>query len=188
MRTAGVLAGLSLLCCGLGQAWAEASFEAGERTSFALNDYTRLGQSFTASERFNILCVTAPSWNDNEGGFTLSLYDSPARGRLIAREQFRDFADNATLFLYIPQPQPPGTYYWEISDRVGETRVGLYAFRKSTYAGGVRLFRCPAERGHRFRFLVAVFALRGPTAPQTTFGHGRQRSIGPGGAPMALVP
>lgn len=97
-----------------------------ERRAFPLNDYHRLGQVFTASEPFNILWVSAPSWNDNEGGFTLSLWDSPARRRLWGRKAFRDIPDNARVTLYLLPARPPGRYYWEIHDRTGETRIGLY--------------------------------------------------------------
>jgi len=116
------------------------SYQGGERTSYALNDYQRLGQTLTLASRFNILWITAPSWNDNEGGFTLSLYDSPARTKLLATKQFGTFEDNATLYLYTPTPLDPRTYYWEIAERTGQTRVGLYAFRNSTYEGGSAYF------------------------------------------------
>jgi hypothetical protein len=118
----------------------DVSYEGGDRTSFALNDYSALGQTFTATSRLNILSITAPSWSDNEGGFTLSVYDSPLRGKLLARQAFRDFADNATLYVYVPSAPGPGSFYWEISDRTGQTRVGLYAYRNSTYGGGCAYF------------------------------------------------
>ncbi|HIE08300.1 MAG TPA: hypothetical protein EYP65_00455, partial [Armatimonadetes bacterium] len=112
----------------------------GQRRSFALNDYVTLGQTFTAEERFNVLWLVAPSWHDSEGGFTLRLWDSPQKRRLFAEREFVNFPDNATLCLYLPQPLPPGRYYWEISDRVGRTKVGLYGAVGSRYEGGCAYF------------------------------------------------
>jgi HEAT repeat protein/sugar phosphate isomerase/epimerase/type 1 glutamine amidotransferase len=92
-----------------------------------LNDHTRLGQKLTATMPWNGIWIISPSWSDNEGGFTLSLWDSPKRGKLLARKTFVDFQDNARLDLWLPKTAAPGTLYWEIHDRVGQTRVGLYS-------------------------------------------------------------
>lgn len=97
--------------------------------AIALNDHTALGQAFIAEERFNLLWVSVPSWNDHEGGFTLTLWDSPHRRRRLASQAFTDIRDNSSVVLILPEPVPPGTYYWEVSERTGNTRVGLYAHR-----------------------------------------------------------
>lgn len=99
--------------------------------AIALNDYTCLGQAFASEERFNLLWVTVPSWNDQEGGFTLALWDSPRRLQLLASQVFRDIPDNSRVVLLLPQPVPAGRYYWEVSERTGKTRVGVYAHRLS---------------------------------------------------------
>ena len=95
----------------------------------ALNDYQRMGERFTVKAPFSSLWVSAPSWSDNEGGFTLTLWDSPQRQKKIASQAFHDFADNAKLEITVAPPAPAGTYYWEISDRTGKTKVGLWALR-----------------------------------------------------------
>jgi len=97
--------------------------------AIALNDHQRLGERFAVKEPFSSLWVSAPSWSDNEGGFTLTLWDSPQRQKKIASQVFHDFADNARLELTVLPPPPPGAYYWEISDRTGKTKVGLWASR-----------------------------------------------------------
>lgn len=100
-----------------------------QHIAIALNDHDRLGQVFTAEERFNLLWVSVPSWSDNEGGFTLTLWDSPHRKRRLAWQAYTDIRDNSRVTLILPEPAPPGTYYWEVSQRTGNTRVGLYAHR-----------------------------------------------------------
>jgi hypothetical protein len=97
--------------------------------AIALNDHPHLGQVFTAGERFNLLWVSVPSWSDDEGGFTLTLWDSPLRRRRLASQAFTDIRDNSRVTLILREPAPPGTYYWEVSQRTGSTRVGLYAHR-----------------------------------------------------------
>lgn len=92
-----------------------------------LNDYARLGQRFTTDRSFQMLWVQVPSWSDNEGGLTLTLWDSPERKRSLGSQAFTDIRDNARVELRLARPLPPGTYYWEVSERTGTTRVGLYA-------------------------------------------------------------
>ena len=92
-----------------------------------LNDHTRLGQRLTATMPWNGVWLTAPSWSDNEGGFTLSLWDSPKRGKLLAQQAFVGIVDNARVELWLPTRTKPGTLYWEIDKRTGTTRVGLYS-------------------------------------------------------------
>ncbi len=98
-----------------------------QRTGIALNDHTRLGQRFTVTRPFVVVRVSVPSWLDNEGGLTLTLWDSPQRKRRIAEHAFFDVPDNATVDLVLPRRVPAGTYYWEADRRTGKTRVGLYA-------------------------------------------------------------
>lgn len=116
-RIAGII---GLLVFGLLTAYASAE-------AIPLNDHTRLGQRLTADMPWNGVWIIAPSWSDNEGGLTLTLWDSPQRGKRLAQQTFVDFADNARLEVWLPQMAPPGPLYWEISDRTGTTRVGLYA-------------------------------------------------------------
>ncbi len=91
-----------------------------------LNDYARLGQRFTTLQRASAIWVCMPSWSDNEGGLTLTLWDSPQRTKVIARRVLTGVRDNERVELRPSKGLPPGTYYWEISDRTGQTRIGLY--------------------------------------------------------------
>ncbi len=103
------------------------ALHAAPREPVPLNDYTRLGQRFTASNPVAAVAVTVPSWSDNEGGLTLTLWDSPQRSRQLARRVFENIPDNAPAELVFTSPLPAGSYYWEIAERTGQTRIGLYA-------------------------------------------------------------
>jgi len=123
-----------------------------------LNDYTRLGQRFTAKAAFDTLEVTVPSWSDAEGGLTLALYDSPQRKKSFARQAFVDIRDNAWIGLRLATPLPPGTYYWEVSERTGKTRVGLWAEILSTPTEDCVYLDGKPDRKKRFRFRITPIA------------------------------
>ncbi len=122
--------------------------------AFALNDHERMGQVFTAEERFNLLWLSVPSWNDNEGGFTLTLWDSPRRTRKLASQAFVDIPDNSRVTLTLPEPLPPGRYYWEIDQRTGQTCVGLYANRLAQDSADPAYFDGKTDPRLRFAFGV----------------------------------
>lgn len=128
----------------------QVTYEGGERGAYALNDFTRMGQTFTTDGPCNAIVIDVPSWNDNEGGFTLSLYDSPERGKLYARATYNDIGDNARKYLMSTTPLPAGTHYWEISERSGTSLVGLYLWRGSSYAGGCAWLDGKPEEGLDF--------------------------------------
>ena len=62
-----------------------------------LNDYTRLGQGFTVPMPCSGVSVTVPSWMDDEGGLTLTLWESPQRRRQVAQQVFTAIRDNAVV-------------------------------------------------------------------------------------------
>lgn len=139
------------LCCAAWPTPGRAQVEA-----IPLNDYQRLGQRFTVSRPVKVLIVQVPSWSDNEGGLTLRVWDSPERRKLLAAKKFEDIRDNEGIMLQLPRALPPGSYYWEVSDRTGVTRVGLYAepvapdTQDCAYADGTPM------SGKRFRFSTTV--------------------------------
>lgn len=133
---------------------------AAPREPVPLNDYTRLGQQFTVTRACLGLAVVVPSWSDNEGGLTLTLWDSPQRRTALARKAFTDVVDNASLEIDLAPPLPAGTYYWEISDRVGKTRIGLYADRLDAETTDGAYLDGVADPKRRFLFstVPAAFA------------------------------
>ena len=87
---------------------AHLTYEGGQRQAYALNDFTRPGQTFTVDTPCNIVVVDAPGWNDNEGGSTLSLYDSPLREKLHPLSTFEDVGDDSRLYLFSTTQLQPG--------------------------------------------------------------------------------
>lgn len=89
----------------------------------------RAGVRFSVERDFVGVDARCPSYGNDRGGLTLSLYPwagsveaSCARGALAAR-RFEDFPDNATLRLSFT-PHPAGTYYAELSR--GTEAVGVW--------------------------------------------------------------
>ncbi len=144
----GVVLGILALC--------GARFALAGREPVPLNDFSRLGQRFTVTQAFDGLSVTVPSWMDAEGGLSLTLWESPERRQQLARQVFTAIADNAGVELVFPRALAPGNYYWEVGERTGQTRVGLYAdpldadTEDCAYLDGV-----PSPR-RRFLFSTAV--------------------------------
>lgn len=121
-----------------------------------LNTHARLGQVFSSGHPFVALTVIVPSWCDSEGGLTISLWDSPARQTLLARQAFRDIADNASVELYAKKPLPPGSYFWEADQRTGTTQVGLYASALDADATDCAYLDGTPDRRKRFLFHITA--------------------------------
>ena len=133
---------LGLLVAGAALAW----------EGVPLNDHERLGQRFTALYPFVGLTVKVPSWLDSEGGLTLTLWDGPNRDRQLAQEVRTDIQDNAEVLLEWTDALPVGSYYWEVHDRTGQTRVGLYGTRTGEEGEDCAYFDGEPRHGYRFKF------------------------------------
>ncbi len=76
---------------------------------------------FTADSSFLAIDVHCPSWSNNIGNLTLTLYkwnssyNTTIAGNPIAQKTFENFNDNAWLKLTF-NPQEPGEYLWVLSD------------------------------------------------------------------------
>ncbi|PRX63391.1 F5/8 type C domain-containing protein [Cohnella sp. SGD-V74] len=110
--------------------WTKLYTEEGGRTPFDFNQTATRGQKFSSSG-FDALRVAAPSWGNNIGNLTLSLYAwntdyaTTTSQAPIARKTFVDYVDNAWLELEFPM-QPQGQYLWELSNPT--EWVGVYAY------------------------------------------------------------
>ncbi|MCZ7599303.1 MAG: Gfo/Idh/MocA family oxidoreductase [Gammaproteobacteria bacterium] len=65
-----------------------------QTTPIPLNDHERLGQRFTSTRPVMIVAVCVPSWSDNEGGLTITIWDSPDRKQKLAERVATDIRDN----------------------------------------------------------------------------------------------
>lgn len=87
------------------------------------------GEQFTAVWPFTMLEVNAPSYGDNQGSLTLSLYEwdtdyaTTVSAAPLASQTFVDFADNEWLSMRVEE-RPAGEYLWVLSD--GSGGVGIW--------------------------------------------------------------
>lgn len=89
---------------------------------------------FTAEAPFGGIAVACPSWGNNTGDLTLSLY--PWKGALasstaaapLASRKFTDFPDNVYLKLEFDE-LPAGEYVWRLSD--ARETVGVWKFNET---------------------------------------------------------
>jgi len=95
------------------------------------------GMSFTADSSFTGISVNCPSWGNNIGNLTLTLYkwtssgyDATVSGTPLAEKEFVDFADNSKLRLDFDE-LPAGYYLWELSNATEV--VGVWKNEENTY-------------------------------------------------------
>lgn len=93
------------------------------------------GLKFTASSAFTNIDVSCPSWSNNIGNLTLSIYpwDTDYKTSVaqepLARETFVNFNDNAMLNLPC-DTLAAGEYVWELSN--GTETVGVWKYVEDT--------------------------------------------------------
>lgn len=94
------------------------------------------GMVFTADSAFTGISVNCPSWGNNIGNMTLTIYqwtsrgyDASVSGTPLAQKEFINFNDNATLRLDFNE-LPSGYYVWELSDATEV--VGVWKNPEST--------------------------------------------------------
>ncbi len=93
------------------------------------------GLKFSASSAFTNIDVTCPSWSNNIGNLTFSLYgwntDYPTSVAQdpLAKKTFVDFNDNAKLNLEF-DTLDAGDYVWELTN--GTEQVGVWKFIEDT--------------------------------------------------------
>jgi len=73
-----------------------------------------------------VLTLLAVAASADRGPVPLNDYQRLGQ-RFTMAQAFTGIVDNAQVTLRLPKALPAGAYYWEISDRTGETRIGLYA-------------------------------------------------------------
>lgn len=107
-----------------------------------LNNTTdvRAGMKFTATSSFYAINARCPSWSNNIGNLTFSLYkwntdySQSVAGIPVAEKTFVNYADGATLVLSFDE-QPSGDYVWELNH--GTEVVGVWKYNTSTGGSSV---------------------------------------------------
>lgn len=115
------------------------------RSAFQVGERDEYGCRFYATAPFDSLALSCPSWNDNIGTLTISLYrwdtnyTASTQAKPLVSETFVDYNDNATLTLSFDEC-PAGEYIVVLSG--GKDGVGVWMFSQSKtgtyiYTGGI---------------------------------------------------
>jgi hypothetical protein len=115
------------------------------RSAAQVNERDEYGCRFCAAAPFDSLSVSCPSYNDNTGSLTFSLYRwkvnyvTTVAADAIAEQTYVDFQDNATLVFEFDECEP-GEYILVLSRGTGG--VGVWKFSESKtgtyiYNGGL---------------------------------------------------
>lgn len=89
-----------------------------------------LGGQFFATTSFSFIETACPSWDNNVGNLTLSIYNwntdyaTTVAGKAIKSQEFVDYKDNQWLQLSFETPLPAGEYLWVLSNPV--EKVGIW--------------------------------------------------------------
>ncbi|HWR99243.1 MAG TPA: hypothetical protein VN249_01450, partial [Prolixibacteraceae bacterium] len=108
---------------------------------------TTAGLKFNALSPFYAINASCPSWGNNTGNITFSLYkwngtyDQSVNATPVATKTFINFNDNEKIKLTFPQ-QPAGAYIWVLSN--GTEQVGVWKWTDSTdpvvsYLAGIQV-------------------------------------------------
>lgn len=104
------------------------------RSAAAVGSDDQYGCRFWATAPFDSLAVSCPSYSDNIGSLTFTLYRwdtgfiQTVNGEALCSETFVDFGDNATLVFDFDELQP-GQYMLVLSG--GKSGVGVWMFSES---------------------------------------------------------
>ncbi|WP_309120217.1 discoidin domain-containing protein [Paenibacillus sp.] len=119
-----------------GGGWTKLYFSNEAPTDSMISAGETRGEQFFSANTFNSLRVLCPSYANNIGSLTLTLYRwntdyaTTVAGTSIASQTYTNFADNSWLQLNFT-PQASGSYLWVLSNPV-ET-VGVWTFTSSTH-------------------------------------------------------
>ncbi len=89
-----------------------------------------LGQRFIANGKVGSLSMNCPSWNNNIGSLTFTLYKwdetyaKTIKGKPLAKQTFEDFNDNAKVLMLVNSNQATGDLFLTVTDPV--EKVGVW--------------------------------------------------------------
>lgn len=131
-----------------------------------------VGQSFTSQQVLEKVGVRFATYGKTDTAVTISLYGDRPGGRLLARENWANLADNEWRYLALRRPLRAGRYYLELSEPKGRvawwTDTGPRFFEGQTFvnrvpAAGVRSLDI-VDRGDQDVRLSTFFTFRAPQA------------------------
>lgn len=117
------------------------------RSAVQVNERDQYGCRFSATALFDSLSVSCPSYSDNTGSLTFSLYRwqtnyvMTTAAAPVAKETYVDFNDNATLTLSFDKYEA-GEYILILSEGTGGVGVWMFSESKTgtyIYSGGLEL-------------------------------------------------
>lgn len=97
-----------------------------------LKQGTELGQYINIDDDFSVLALSCPSWSDNIGSMTLTVYkwsgdyETSKAGTPVAKQTYVDYNDNQWLLIAPASGEyfPKGEYLWTLTDPVQD--VGIW--------------------------------------------------------------
>lgn len=93
---------------------------------------TELSLQFFATSTFSEIALACPSFNDNLGTMTFSLYawqgtyDKTLASKVIKTDTFVDYADNSMLKLTFTEALPDGEYLLVLTTETSDQGVGVW--------------------------------------------------------------
>lgn len=122
-------------------------------TDVLISGTNTAAQKFTANAAFDCIDVACPSYSNNIGSLTLTLYkwstdyNTTITGTPIATKTHVDFKDNGRLFLNFAQ-QSAGDYVWVLSNPIETVGVWKYANSNNTDDNVVTYFNGSVVSGN----------------------------------------
>lgn len=119
-------------------------------------------QRFVAENDWDIFTVACPSFSNNYGSLTLSIYtwqsdyDTTVQVEPLVSKRFVDFADNANLRIFLEEPLAAGEYLFTLSD--AEESVGVWQYFQGTYEGQCYVDGKPMRGNFEARVLYVLNA------------------------------
>lgn len=121
----------------------EKNFCGADSRPYQLTAADVVGTHFSIAGDATFIGVSCPSWSDNYGNVTISLYafqkdyDTSVAADPLAQKEFENYADNAYLGFSFAENDPlkAGEYVIEITDAVDEQGTGVGVWAQQPYAG-----------------------------------------------------
>ena len=131
-----------------------------DHTPMTIKPGQAASQRFTAEQPWDVFTVACPSFSNNEGSLTLSVYAwqgdyaATVKAEPLLSKRFVDFPDNANLRIFLDEPLPAGEYLFMLDDAVES--VGVWQYFQGTYEGQCYLDGEPIRGNFEARVLYVL--------------------------------